>query len=102
MERLMLEPEQVVPNYVKTIFNEMVGMETEVRAVLNADGVSIIQYPFYLAFGRELWKLTGRVSGASAQKEAATLIGKWVSRKLSQPVLEAIRTQVFSIGPPAP
>ena len=51
--------------------------------------------------GREMWKLANRVSGESAALEAAILIGKWVARGLSLPVLEAIRTNVFNVSAPA-
>jgi len=74
----------------------------KVVQVLNSEGVSIIQYPFYLAFGGEMGSLKGRIAGEGYATEAATLIAKWVSRGLSQSVLEAIRSQVFDIGAPTP
>ena len=42
------------------------------------------------------------VSGEGLATEAATLIGKWVARGLSQSMLEAIRTQVFNVSAPTP
>ncbi len=79
------------------------AMEQQVKQVLDAEGVSIITYPFYLNFGREMWHLQRiNLSGESLAVEAATLIGKWVARGLSQSVLERIRTQVFNIGAPSP
>ena len=69
---------------------------------LDSQGVSIITYPFYLAFGREMWRLKRmNLSGESLALEAATLIGKWQARGLSQSVCETIRTQVFDISAPA-
>ena len=69
--------------------------------MLDSEGVSVITYPFYIDFGRELWHITHEteMSGESAAKEAATLAQKWASRGLSLSVLELIRTQVFNIGP---
>jgi len=77
--------------------------DTEVRQVCDAAGVSIIQLPFYLDFGREMWRLkrTG-LSGSAMAEETAVLIGKWVARGLTQAVLETIRTQVFDVAAPAP
>ena len=87
---------------VQAVFPALVSMEAQVKQVLDDQGVSIIQYPFYLGFGREMWRLQHQqeMSGESFAIEAATLIGKWTSRGLSQSVLEAIRTGVFSVGAP--
>lgn len=88
---------------VTSAFPQLVAMELQVKQVLDEEGVSIIQYPFYLNFGREMWRLKRmEISGESLAVEAATLIGKWVARGLSQSVLETIRTQVFDIGAPSP
>ena len=71
--------------------------------MLDQEAVSVIQYPFYLDFGREMWRLKRQnLSGDSLAKEAATMIGKWVSPGLTQAVLETIRTQVFDVGAPTP
>jgi len=79
----------------------MAAMELQVKQVCDGSGVPTIQYPFYLCFGREIWALTRKdISGESAAIEAATLIAKWVARKLTQSVLQAIRTDVFNIGAP--
>ena len=81
--------------------NSMVQTDTKVQQVCNAAGVSIIQYPYYLAFGREMWALTRKdISGESLAQEAAILIAKWVARGLQQPVLQAIRTDVFNVAAP--
>ncbi len=98
MERMLKKPE--ITARIQGSFDDIYAMEGEVRQVLNATGVSVIQYPFYFAFGRQMWKLVQRITGESAAIETATLIGKWVSRGLSQSVLEAIRTQVFSVSAP--
>jgi len=87
--------------HVQAQIVSLTSMESQVKQTLDASGVSVIQYPFYLCFGREMWALTRKdISGASMALEAATLIAKWVSRGLGQPTLEAIRSQVFNV--PAP
>ena len=85
---------------VQASFDSLYAMETDVRTILNAEGVSTIQYPFYFAFGRELWKLSNRINGASAALVAAILVAKWVARGLSPSVLEKVRYQAFSISAP--
>jgi hypothetical protein len=86
---------------IQASFDDMYALEGEVRQVLNAAGVSTIQYPFFFAFGRQVWKLAQRVSGETAAIETAILAAKWNTRGLSQAVLDTIRTQVFGIGAPA-
>lgn len=86
---------------VQAVFPLLVSMETQVKQVLDGQGVSIIDYPFYLDFGREIWRLQRKeVSGESLAIEVATLASKWVARGLSQSVLETIRTGVFNVGAP--
>ena len=88
---------------VQAQFPAISAMELQVKQTLDALGVTVTTYPFYLSFGRELWHITHEteMSGESAAIEAAALIAKWVARGLTQSVLEAVRTQVFNIGPPA-
>ncbi len=77
------------------------AMELQVKQVCDGAGVPTIQYPFYLCFGREMWALTRKdISGESLAQEAAILIAKWVARGLQQPVLQAIRTDVFNVAAP--
>jgi hypothetical protein len=79
----------------------LAAMELQVKQVCDGLGCPTIQYPFYLCFGREMWSLTRKdISGESMALEAATLIGKWVSRGLTQSILQAIRTGVFNVAAP--
>ena len=82
---------------------ELITIETRTKQVLNENGVSIIQNPFYLAFARELWSLQRRqFAGDALTREAAILLQKWVSRGLTAAVLEQIREQVLTIPTPTP
>ena len=105
-ERIKATLDEMRPNMlanVTAVFPQLYAMELEVKQTLDAEGVSIIQYPFYLSFGREIWRLRRQnVSGEGLATEAATLIGKWVARGLSQSVCEAIRSQVFDVSAPTP
>jgi hypothetical protein len=79
----------------------MTAMEQQVKQVCDGAGVSTIQYPFYLCFGREMWKLTRQdISGESMALAAAVLIAKWKARGLTEAVLQAIRTDVFNVVAP--
>lgn len=99
---ILTEKRPKMLEHVNAVYVSLASMESQVKQTVDALGVSIITYPFYLSFGREMWHLSQReVSGESLAVEAATLITKWVGRGLTQSVLEAIRTQVFNIGAPA-
>jgi hypothetical protein len=77
------------------------AMELQVKQVCDLEGATVIQLPFYLCFGREMWAMTRKeISGEAAAVEAATLIAKWVSRGLIQSVLQIIRTGVFNVAAP--
>ena len=85
--------------HVQTVFAQIVKMELGVKQVLDDEGVRVSLYPWYLDYGRELWKLQRtEVSGEALACEAATLIGKWHSRGLERRVLERIRSEVFNIA----
>jgi len=87
--------------HVSAVQPMLAAMELQVKQVCDGKGVPTIQYPFYLCFGREIWSLTRKeISGESLALEAATLIAKWVARGLTSAVLQAIRTEVFSVGAP--
>jgi hypothetical protein len=86
---------------VTAVFPMITAMELQVKQVCDGAGVPTIQYPFYLNFGRELWALSRKeVSGESFAQEAAVLIAKWVARGLQEPLLQAIRTDVFNVAAP--
>jgi len=88
---------------VQAQFTSLASMEGQVKQVIDLAGATVIEYPFYLSFGRELWSMTHEreISGEAAAVAAETLIVKWVSRGLTRSVLETIRTGVFNIAPPA-
>lgn len=85
----------------QVVFDNIATMEAEVKQVLDGSGIATIMYPFYLAYGRELFRLQRNgISGESLALEAQVLLNKWVARGLTQSVLEAVRTQVFNIAAP--
>ena len=83
------------------VFEQIITMEQQVRQTLNASGVSVIQYPFFLCFGRQIWsKIRKGMAGESLAEEVALLLASWVARGLSQAVLQAVRTDVFNVSAP--
>src|SRR5512139_305758 len=85
----------------------MVGlcaMETDVKQVINAAGVSTSQYVPYLNFGRQLYKLSRQqnISGESFAMAAQVLLDKWAARGCDPKVLARIRKDVFDINVPKP
>jgi hypothetical protein len=86
---------------VTAVYPLITAMELQVKQVCDGAGVTVIEIPFYLNFGRELWALSRKeISGETLAIEAATLIAKWVARGLTQSVLQSIRTDVFNIAAP--
>lgn len=103
IKAVLEEKRPTMLEHVQSVIPNLYVMEAQVKQVLDAEGVSVITYPFYLNFGREMWRLKRQeLSGESLAVEAATLIGKWVARGLAQSVLETIRTQVFDVVAPTP
>ena len=79
----------------------MTAMELSVKQVCDGAGVTTIEIPFYLAFGREMWKKTRQdISGETLALWAAMSIVKWTARGLTGAVLQAIRTDVFNVVAP--
>jgi hypothetical protein len=99
---ILTEKRPAMLQNVSSVVPLMTAMELQVKQTCDAQGAPTIQYPFYLCFGREMWKLTRQdISGESMAQAAATLIAKWVSRGLQQTLLEAIRSEVFNVPAPA-
>jgi hypothetical protein len=88
---------------VASVTPMITAMEISVKQVCDGAGATVIQIPFYLCFGREMWALLRKeLSGEAMAKEAATLIAKWKSRGLVEAVLQGIRTDVFNVSAPLP
>ncbi len=98
---ILTEKRPKMLQHMESVQVSLASMEQQVKQTCDASGVSVIQYPFYLCFGREMWAMIRReMSGESAAQAAAVLIAKWVARGLTQAVLQAIRTDVFNVSAP--
>ena len=88
---------------VTAVVPALAAMESQVKQVVDGLGVETIQIPFYLDFGREIWRLQDQdISGETLAIQVGHILQQWAARGLTQAVLEAIRTQVFNVGPPTP
>jgi hypothetical protein len=83
-------------------FAELTAMEDATKAVLNAADVERSDTGRYLCFAREVWRADRTYEGPTLRSATAEVLGKWVAQGLQQSVLETIRDQVFTIGPPTP
>jgi hypothetical protein len=98
---ILTEKRPKMLEHMSAIQPMLAAMELQVKQVCDGAGATVIQIPFYLCFGREMWALTRKdISGEAMSKEAATLIAKWKSRGLTEAVLQGIRSDVFNV--PAP
>jgi hypothetical protein len=83
------------------IFHRLEEIEGHVKGILSGETVSVIQYPFYHAFAKELYRVQTRYGGGSACiAEAEILVVKWTARGLTKATLGKIRDEVFGIPPP--
>ena len=86
---------------VTAVTPQITAMELQVKQVCDGAGVPTIAIPFYLCFGREMFKLIrADISGETLAKEAAVLIAKWKARGMTEAVLQGIRTDVFNVSAP--
>lgn len=77
-----------------------VAKEIAIQGVLNAvpAGVPTIQYPFYLNYGREIWKRERNgITGPSALMHAISLEDKYEGYGLAAVTLKKIALDVFSM-----
>ncbi len=100
---ILTEKRPTMLQSVTNVTSLITAMELQVKQVCDGAGATVIQIPFYLCFGREMWALLRKeLSGEAMALEAATLIAKWKSRGLVEAVLQAIRTDVFNVSAPIP
>ena len=100
---ILTEKRPTMLQSVTNVTSLITAMELQVKQVCDGAGATVIQIPFYLCFGREMWALLRKeLSGEAMALEAATLIAKWKSRGLVEAVLQAIRTDVFNVAAPLP
>lgn len=87
---------------IEEMFPALVSMEDSVKTVLDEEGLSTTQYPFYLNFGRQCFKLSREFSGGTLINRVNIALQRWVSDGYTQAILERIRDVVFALAAPGP
>lgn len=89
--------------YFAGAIGSLAALELQIQGLLNLNGIYPIQYPFYLDFGRELWKRRhAGIDGASLLLFAEPLRAKYVSWGLELVKLDEIALTCFGLSIPAP
>ena len=92
----------MMKSQVEEMFPALVSMEDSVKTVLDEEGLSTTQYPFYLNFGRQCFKLSREFAGATLISRANIVLQRWVADGYVQAILERIRNTVFTLTAPGP
>ena len=80
---------------------ELVEMEEHVQSVLAGEDVSVIQYAYFHAFARQIYRLKKKYLGGNALiREVELLIYIWTQRELDEKVLKKVRDEVFAVQEP--
>jgi len=79
-------------------FTDLANLETQAKDILEAAGVSSIDIPFYLAFVRQLYRITQtHGTGTIATNEATLYYNTWVARGLVSTTLQSLASNLFGI-----
>ncbi len=87
---------------IEEMYPALVSMEDSVKTVLDEEGVSTTQYPFYINFGRQCFKLSREFSGGTLINRVNIALQRWVADGFTQAILERIRDVVFALAAPGP
>lgn len=76
----------------------LVAVEIQMQAACNAAGVPTIQYPFYINYAREAWKLqTSGISGTTFTMMMQSLKDKYERYGLAEPNLIQWAADIFQV-----
>jgi hypothetical protein len=97
-----LKPSMV--EQVSNVFPALYNIEVATKTVLDSAGVPMGNYPFYLAFARQVWKKVykTRLGGQTLYNEIGIIQTAWRTRGLDNTVLTRILRDVFGIILPPP
>jgi hypothetical protein len=73
------------------------AIEAPVRQLLNAAGISVIQYALYYNFGRRIARLKLQYSGTTLFREAWLAVHHWNSQGLTLEIMKNICWVVFDL-----
>ena len=78
--------------------NDIVPVMQQIQALLNTAAVPTIRYPYYYAYGREIWTLRNAgIDGDALTAQVQSLHDKWEANGLATATLVTIADSVFSI-----
>jgi hypothetical protein len=95
-----LKPSMV--EQVSNVFPVLYNIEVATKTILDQSGALMSQYPFYLAFARQVWKkiYKTRLGGQTLYTEIDIIKNAWRTRGLDPTILNNILRDVFGILPP--
>ena len=93
---------EMMKSQVEEQFPLLEQMENRVKVVLDSEGLSTTQYPFYLSFGRQCYKLSRQFAGGTLLNRVNIVLERWVADGYIQSILERIRDEIFTLTAPAP
>jgi len=82
-------------------FSEIAIIETEVKSLVEAEGVTTLQVKDYLNYAREMYRLSKHFTGLSLRVEAQLKVNKWSDRGLDGGLLVKI-ANLFGVDPTPP
>ncbi|MCS7250797.1 MAG: hypothetical protein RMJ34_07590 [candidate division WOR-3 bacterium] len=86
----------MVTNYA-TYIGEMCAVIEATKQLLNAQGVAISQYPFYLVYSREIFRLTKSFGGLTLLRNRDVVQKKWKDWGLDERLLKSIDRDIFGL-----
>lgn len=92
---------RMVTNFA-AYYGEWSGLQDNTKEILNALGVAISQYPFYITYAREIYRHWKRYGGNTLYLIRDSIRQKWVSWGLSLPILKNIDVYVFGLPEQTP
>lgn len=92
---------QMVTNFA-TYYGEISGIIDATKQILNASGIKISQYPYYLTYAREIYRHWKKYGGLTLYAMRDVVRNKWISWGLDSQILKNIDQNVFGLPPQTP
>lgn len=92
---------QMVTNFA-TYYGEISSIIDATKQLINAYGVSLSQYPYYLTYAREIYRHRKRYGGRTFYALRDAIRHKWLIWGLDERILREIDLNIFGINPDTP
>jgi len=100
IEQRFRDQKDSMTDQVTQHFSSLAQYEANAKPILDANEIPTHLIPFYLAFVRQLYRITRKHSGATATSEATLFKKLWVSRGLDDDTLIELAEQLFGLTLP--